>query len=47
MTELIFQKGLTLIKQAYQKNVTFVTIGFLKIGFKYEKYLCNGCYDFM
>ena len=37
-----------LIKQAYQKNVTFVTIGFIKdIGFKYEKYLCNGCHHLM
>ena len=37
-----------LIKQAYQKNVTFVTIGFIKyIGFKYEKYLYNGCHDLM
>ena len=31
MTELIFQKGLMLIKQIYQKNVIFVTIGILKI----------------
>ena len=30
MTELIFQKGLMLIKQIYQKNVIFVTIGILK-----------------
>ena len=29
-----------LIKQIYQKNVIFVTI-----GFKYEKYLCNSCHD--
>ena len=27
-TNLIFQKGLMLIKQIYQKNVSFVTIGF-------------------
>ena len=27
MTELIFQKELTSIKQMHQKNVTFVTIG--------------------
>ena len=31
MTELIFQKELMLIKQIYQKSVTFVTIGILKI----------------
>ena len=31
MKELIFQKGLMLIKQIYQKNVTFVTIDVLKI----------------
>ena len=31
MLELIFQKGLVLIKQIYQKNVVFVTIGILKI----------------
>ena len=30
-TELIFQKGLTLIKQICQKNVIFVTSGILKI----------------
>ena len=33
-----------LIKQVCQKNVIFVTIG---IGFKYEKYPCNGCHDLM
>ena len=31
MTELIFQKGLMLIKQVCRKNVIFVTIGILKI----------------
>ena len=31
MTELIFQKGLTLIKQVCRKNAIFVTIGILKI----------------
>ena len=30
-TELIFQKGLMLVRQFYQKNVIFVTIGILKI----------------
>ena len=29
--ELIFQKGLIIIKQIYPKNVIFVTIGSLKI----------------
>ena len=29
--ELIFQEELTLIKQVYQKNVSFVSIGVLKI----------------
>ena len=41
MTDLIFQKGLMLIKQIchywYLKD----------IGFKYEPYLCNGCHDLM
>ena len=37
-----------LIKQIYQKNVIFATIGILKIlGFKYEPYLCNGCHNLM
>ena len=31
-----------LIKQIYQKNVSFVTI-----GFKYEPYLCNCWHDLM
>ena len=31
MKELVFQKGLTLIKQIYQKSVIFVTICILKI----------------
>ena len=31
MTELIFQKGLMLIKQICQKSMIFVTIGILKI----------------
>ena len=25
----------------------FVIIGILKIGFKYEPYLCNSCHDLM
>ena len=37
-----------LIKQVYQKNVSFATIVFFKdIAFKYEPYLCNGCHDLM
>ena len=31
MTESIFQKESTLIKQVHQKNMIFVTIGILKI----------------
>ena len=31
MTELMFQKGLILIKQICQKSALFVTIGILKI----------------
>ena len=41
-------EGIDVIKQICQKNVTFVTIGILKIlAFKYEPYLCNGCHDLM
>ena len=48
MIELIFQKGLMLIKQIYRKNVSFAAIGILKMfGFKYESYFCNGCHDLM
>ena len=36
-----------LIKQVCQKNVIFATIGILKIGFKYQPYICNGCHDLM
>ena len=37
-----------LIKQVYQKNVIFTTIGILKISvFKYQLDLCNGCHDLM
>ena len=32
MKELIFQKGLMLIKQIYQESVIFVTINVLKIS---------------
>ena len=31
-----------LIKWVHQKNLIFITI-----GFKYEPYLCNGCYGLM
>ena len=32
----------------HQKNVTFVTIGFLKdLGFKFEKHVSNGCHDLL
>ena len=49
MIESIFLKELILIKQVRQKSVIFVTIGqyFKDIGFKYERYLCNGCHDLM
>ena len=36
-----------LIKQVYQKNGIFITIGISNIGFKDEPYLCNGCLDLM
>ena len=37
-----------LIKQIYQKNVIFVTIGILKIlVLSMKLYLCNGCHDLM
>ena len=32
----------------HQKNVSFVTIGFLKIfGFKFEEHVCNKCHDLL
>ena len=32
----------------HQKNVKFVIIGTFKdIGFRYEKYFCNGCHGLM
>ena len=45
MTELIFQKGLMLIKQVYQKNVIFVTVGISKILVLSKPYLCNCCHN--
>ena len=48
MTEFIFQKALTQIKQVHQKNVVFAIIGiFLDKNFNYDPYLCNGCHDLM
>ena len=38
---LIFQKALMLIKQMYQTNVIFATIGTSYILVKYDPYLCN------
>ena len=37
-------KGIDVNKISFSKELIFVTIG---IGFKYEKYLCNGCHDLM
>ena len=47
MEELIFQKGLMLIKQIYQKSDICHYWYFKDIGYKYEPYLCNGCHDLM
>ena len=48
MIELIFQKGLTLIKQINQKNVCSVIIGiFLDKNFSYGPYFSDGCYNIM
>ena len=44
-TELIFQKGLILVKQIYKKSDICHYWCFEDIGFKYEPYLCNGCHD--
>ena len=38
-----FLKELTLLKQVYQKSVTFFTI--LDKGFKFQSDVCNGCHD--
>ena len=45
MIEYIFQKELILIKQIHQIHLHYCY--FKGIGFKYEPYLCNGCYDLM
>ena len=44
MKELIFQKELTLIKQANQKNVICHYWYFKYIGYKFEPHVCNGCH---
>ena len=31
----------------HQKNVSFVTIGFKNVGFKFEEHVCNGCHDLL
>ena len=38
---------MTLLKQTHQKSAKFVIIGTLKIGYKYEQHLCNGCHGLM
>ena len=48
MTELIFQKGLILIKPSLSKECDICHyLYFRNIDFKYEKNLCNGCHDLM
>ena len=45
---MTFQKESTLIKQVYQKNACFVTIGILKmldLEFRFEPHVCNKCHD--
>ena len=44
----MFQKEFMLIKQVYQKNVSFVTIGFfLRYWIKFEELVFNGCHDLL
>ena len=43
MIKLIFQKGLILIKQIYQKNCHYWYI--LNKNFSNGPYLCSGCYN--
>ena len=31
----------------HQKNVSFVTIGFKDVGFKFEEHVCNECHDLL
>ena len=39
---------MTLVKQANQNNVIFVTIGiFLNKGFKFKPNVCNRCHDLL
>ena len=49
MIELIFLTGLMLIKQVcFKKECDICHYWYFKdIGFKYEKYFCNGCHDLM
>ena len=41
----MLQKELTLIKQVYQKNVSFVIIGILKMLVINLKHVCNKCHN--
>ena len=46
--ELIFQKGLMLVKEICQKECDICHYWYFKdVGFKCEPYLCNGCHDLM
>ena len=47
MTELIFQKGLILIKHLSKECDIWHYWYFESIGFKYEPYLCSCCHDLM
>ena len=47
MEELIFQKGLMLIKQICQKIDISHCWYFKDPGFMYKPYRCNGCHDLM
>ena len=44
MTELIFQKELTLIRQINQKMLLCHYWYFKNVGYKFQAYLWNGCY---
>ena len=48
MTKLRFLKLWMSIIQAHQNIVIFTTIGiFLDQGFKFQRYVCNGCQDLL
>ena len=48
MIELAFLKELILIKQANQKELTFVTTGIFYIkGFQFQQNVCNRCHDLL